>query len=104
MEVITKQIALKAVLFGACYTPKVGKRFSEFSTSDLVWAERLKIKNRLPICVLSGSGSGSGSGYGSGSGSGDGYGYGNGYGDGSGDGSGSGSGYGSGDGSGSGSG
>lgn len=65
--IVTKKIAAKAILFGACKVPSVGSRISEFSTSDLVWAEQmLPIKGfelKLPLWVLSGSGSGYGSKY-----------------------------------------
>jgi hypothetical protein len=111
---ITKELALKAVLFGACRIPRVGKKIGSLSFEDLLWAERIltnKEKNDLkrPLWVLGYGygydngdyGSGSGYGYGSGCGSGSGYGY-YGYGDygcGSGDyGCGSGDGYGYGDG------
>jgi hypothetical protein len=89
--IITKELAIKAYLHGACRLPKIGGRVSDLSTSDLVWCEEKKFvtpldKKRmgvtLPVWVLSGYG----------------YGYGSGYGDGYGDGSGYGSGYGSGDG------
>ena len=81
---VTKDIAARSILFGACTVPKVGALISSFSVSDLFWAERmftaLELKNfKLPLWTLSGYGSG--------------YGYGNGYGDGYGNGSGSGYGY-----------
>ena len=106
--VIDKYDVAKVILFGACLDriPKVGTNIKDFSTSDLIWAERLLpikgFKNILPLWWCSGSGDGygygSGDGYGSGSGSGYGYGYGSGDGYGSGSGSGScyGYGYGSG--------
>jgi len=76
METVTKEHALKIVLAGACRMPEVGKKISEFSTSDLIWAENtglFEIEGKeLPLWVRSGSGSGSGSGYGYGSGDGDG--------------------------------
>ena len=103
--VVSRELAIKVVLHGACRIPEVGKSFSEFSTSDLIWAEDKKIA-AIPLWVLSGygdgygDGSGYGYGYGDGSGYGDGYGYGSGYGDGYGSGAGSGDGSGSGSGSG----
>ena len=73
---ITKEIAIRAILHGACKIPKVGSLISEFSQSDLVWAEKMFLIDDFtqPLWTLSGSGSGSGygSGYGSGDGSGDG--------------------------------
>ena len=87
---ITKEIAAKVLLFGACRAPKVGSRIDEQSQSDLIWAERMLpikgIKIDVPLWTISvyGSGSGSGYGYGYGYGSGDGYGDGYGYGYGSG--------------------
>jgi len=114
---VTKDHAIRAILFGACTIPKVDQSISSFSTDSLQWAERMFSLKELkafeqPLWTFSGSGSGDGSGDGSGSGSGSGYGYGYGsgsgygYGDGYGDGYGSGygSGYGDGDGYGSGSG
>ena len=109
---ITKEIAVRVVLAGACRIPPIGKKISDMSTSELDWVDSRKIFSDSEVKKLTGTtvplyflsiskdGSGYGSGYGSGSGYGDGSGYG--YGDGSG--SGSGSGYGSGSGSGSGSG
>ncbi len=98
--VITQEMAIKAYLHGACRLPEIGKKISDFSTSELCWAKDKKLFSdkevkastgkSLPVWLLSGDGSGYGYGYGSGSG--DGYG--------SGSGSGDGSGYGSGDGSG----
>ena len=112
--IVTKEIAVKALLFGACRIPKIGSKIEEYSQSDLIWAERLGIKLKELLWIKSVDGSGDGSGYGSGDGSGYGYGdgsgsgygdgYGYGYGDGSGSGYGDGSGYGYGSGYGSGSG
>ena len=87
--VITKDLAIKAVLHGSCRIPKVGEPISRLSTQDLIWGEekgfvsesdKKKIGVNLPLWVLSGSGSGSGYGDGDGSGYGDGYGYGDGSG------------------------
>ena len=110
--VVTRELAIKAILHGACEAPEVGTPISKLSTSELIWVENAgfitleEIKKAtgvsLPLWLCSGygsgDGSGSGSGYGDGYGSGYGYGdgYGYGYGDGSGDGYGSGYGYGSG--------
>ena len=88
--VVTEAIALKAVLMGACRKPKIGQKISDFSTSELIWAEDKEIISPklakkilgFPLWLGSGSGSGYGDGSGYGYGSGDGYGYG--YGDGSG--------------------
>ena len=38
MDSCTKEIAIKAVLHGACRIPEL-KPLSEFTTSDLIWAE-----------------------------------------------------------------
>lgn len=38
---VTVNLAVKAVLMGACRIPEVGKRVKDFSFSDLVWGERL---------------------------------------------------------------
>ena len=78
---VTKDIATRAILFGACSIPRVGQLVSEFSTSSLIWAEKMFSLSELkafkfPLWTFSGSGYGSG--YGSGSGYG--YGYGSGYG------------------------
>ena len=69
--VVTKDLAIRAILYGACKVPKVGAPAREFSTADLIWAERIfepkELKAfELPLWVLSGSGDGSGSWYGSG--------------------------------------
>lgn len=78
---ITKDIAIRCVLFGACKIPKVGRLFNSFSTSDLIWAERIFVKKELakfktPLWLCSGDGGsgggGGGGGYGYGSGGGDG--------------------------------
>jgi hypothetical protein len=94
---VTKDLAIRCILFGSCKVPKVGSPPSDFSASELIWAERIFTPKELkifkqPLWTLSGYGYGYGSGYGDGSGYG--YGYGSGYGDGSG----SGDGYGYGDG------
>ena len=86
MEVIiTKEIALKAVLMGACEIPDIGKKISDCQFNDLVWASTKDIiKLEYPLWAYSSYGYGYG--YGDG-----GYGYGSGYGDngsGSGDGDG----------------
>ena len=93
--IVTKDLAIKTVLLGACRIPQVGKSIKEFSFDDLIWADtkkELKEKKSLPLWTLGSYGYGSGYGYGYGYGSGDGSGYGSGSGDG--DGSGDGSGYG----------
>ena len=64
-RIITKEIAIRAVLFGACKIPPVGARISEFSTSDLIWAEKIltqeeKKKMTLPLWVQSENGDGYG--------------------------------------------
>ena len=88
---VTKDIAIRCILFGACSIPKVGQSVSDFSVSSLSWAEKMFSLKELkafgrPLWTFSGYGAGSGS-----------SGYGDGYGDGSSDyGS---SGYGDGDGS-----
>jgi len=68
---VTKDIAIRCVLFGACTIPKVGRKISEFGSGDLSWAERIFSLKELksfarPLWTLAGSGSGSG--YGSGDG------------------------------------
>ena len=90
---VTKDHAIRAILFGACTIPKVDQSISSFSTDSLQWAERMFSLKELkafgqPLWTFSGSGYGYGYGYGDGSGYGYGYGdgYGSGYGDGSGDG------------------
>ncbi len=106
--IVTKEIAAKAILFGACKVPTVGNRMGQFSTSDLLWAERMMpikgIISRIPLWCLSETGDGNGYGDGNGNGYGNGYGYGNGngYGDGNGYGNGYGDGYGNGNGNGNG--
>ena len=94
MQFVTKELAIKAVLLGACAMPIIGTPISSLPQSDLIWANErgLDAESPRPAWALSRKGSGSGYGdgygygYGSGSGSGDGYGYG--YGSGSGYGSG----------------
>ena len=76
---VTKDMAIRCILFGACYVPKIGKPVSEISTGDLIWAKKMFSDAELkafgqPLWTFSGSGSGYGSGYGYGYG--DGYGYG----------------------------
>lgn len=103
---VTKELALKAVLHGACEVPKVGTTISELDANQLHWvatagyitpAEVIAATGHdLPVWALSAAGSGSGDGYGSGDGDGYGYGYGSGYGYGYGSGDGSGDGDGSG--------
>ncbi len=66
---VTKDIAIRTILFGSCTIPKVGKLINEFSFSDLIWAERLFTPEELkafkvPLWTLSGSGSGDGDGSG----------------------------------------
>ena len=96
--VVTKHLALKAILLGACSAAakKIGMKITSLPTSDLIWAEERGLLNKketsditgnnLPLWVQSGYGYGYGSGYGYGYG----YGYGSGYGDGYGYGYGSG--------------
>ena len=87
-SVITRELAIKAVLHGACRIPRVGQEISRLSTEDLIWVENIgcvtaeqkqSLGIKIPIWVLSvsgyGYGSGSGDGYGSGDGSGSGDGY-----------------------------
>ena len=102
---VNKEYAIRAILFGACYVPKIGKSISEIPVNDLIWAEKMfsptEIKEfGVPLWTLSGDGYGSVDGSVDGSGSGYGYGYVDGSGDGSGSGSCSGYGYGYVDGSG----
>ena len=70
--VVTKEMAVKAILFGACKVPEVGSRISQYTQSDLIWAEQLlpikKVVIDVPLWTLSGYGSGYGYGYGDGSG------------------------------------
>lgn len=90
---VTKAIALKALLFGACKPAIVGSDVKEYSTSDLIWAEKLFTEDQLkafeiPLWLMSGYGyrdgnDGYGEGYGYGDGK-DGYSYGNGSGNGNG--------------------
>ncbi len=40
-KIITKELAVKAILFGACRVPSVRKLISSFSQQDLIWAEKL---------------------------------------------------------------
>src|ERR1017187_4287122 len=92
---VSKDMAVRCILFGACYVPKIGKPISEIPVNDLIWSEKMFNPQEIkdfggPLCALSSSGYGDcysdgyGSGYGSGSGDGDGYG--DGYGSGSGSG------------------
>ena len=78
---VTKEIAKRCILFGACSVPKVGQLVSDFSFNNLVWAEKMFTPKELkefglPLWIWSGYryGDGYGSGYGDGSGSGYGYG------------------------------
>ena len=105
--VVTKDIAIRAVLAGACAVPKVGAKASTLSTEHLIWAEKLFTAEELaalpiPLWAMSGYGDGygNGDGYGDGNGYGNGYGNGDGYGDGYGNGDGYGYGYGNGNGDG----
>ena len=106
--IVTKEFAIKAILFGACRSPKIGTPINELSHSELVWAhdafkptsEELleETGETTPLWARAkdgsgygdGDGYGYGDGYGSGYGDGDGYGYGDGDGDGYGDGDGDG--------------
>ena len=87
---ITKDIALKVVLHGACKIPPIGKKISDMPSPDLSWVDNAKVFTQKEVKKITGSNlplyllSGYGSGYGYGDGSGDGYGYGSGYGDGDG--------------------
>lgn len=68
---VTKDIAIRAILSGACYVPKIGTPVSEIPAGDLIWSERMFSKTELekmkiPLWVLSGYGYGDGSGYGDG--------------------------------------
>ena len=97
--VVTKELAARAILFGACSVPKIGTSAKDIDVGDLIWAEKIFSAKELkafkfPLWTLSGSGSGDGYGYGSGDGSGNVFGSGNGDWDGSGYGSGTGSGFG----------
>jgi hypothetical protein len=63
---ISYDMALKAVLNGACDIPKIGIKICDLSFSDSVWAE-INLKNHIiskfPLWALtSGYGSGDGSG------------------------------------------
>jgi len=77
---VTPELALKAVLMGACRMPEIGKKVEDFSFSDLVWGEKLFQSQELKIPLWACAKSGYGSGYGSGDGSGSGSGYDSGYG------------------------
>ena len=74
--ICTEEIAQKALAMGACEKPEVGLRVCDFSQSDLIWAERLRIETPFPVWTMSkiGSGFGDGNGYGYGYGEGNGYG------------------------------
>ena len=70
--VVTKDIAIRAVLAGACTVPKVGAKASTLSTEHLIWAEKLFTAEELaalpiPLWAMSGDGYGNGYGYGDGS-------------------------------------
>lgn len=64
---VTKDIVIRAILFGACKTPAVGTPVSVFSSDELSWAECLFTQKEMnvferPLWTLSGYGSGDGSG------------------------------------------
>jgi hypothetical protein len=68
---VTKDIAIRCVLLGACKIPKVGALASSFSFSELTWAEQIFSKKELatfkiPLWTCSGYGSGYGDGSGDG--------------------------------------
>lgn len=74
--VVTKDIALRILLHGACSgsIPKVGNLISQFSTSELIWVEDRKVFTdeeikkttgvSLPLWICSGYGYAYGDGYG----------------------------------------
>ena len=70
IEVMTKELVLRTVLFGACRDriPDVGTPISRLSQSDLIWGERILTKKERASLVIpvwcSGDGYGYGSGYG----------------------------------------
>ena len=75
---VTKDMAIRAILHGACSPPVVGKEISSLPQSNLIWAEergiispKEKAAAVLPAWALAKSGYGDG--YGDGYGSGDGY-------------------------------
>ena len=94
-HVITRDLAIQAILRGACRIPEIGRRVSSLSTADLAWAEdnnlvpeEVKAQFNIPIWCLSDNGDGigeygdggsDGSGYGRGYGGSDGENYGVGY-------------------------
>ena len=39
---VTRDIAIRCVLFGACSIPKIGQLASDFPTSSLAWPEKLQ--------------------------------------------------------------
>lgn len=63
---ITKELALKAILHGACELPKIGAKISSLSTSTLIWAQEHSLVTReevreaigkdTPVWLLSGDG------------------------------------------------
>lgn len=64
---VTKDIAVRCILFGACSIPKVGEAGSDFSVSNLAWAEKMFSVKELkafgrPLWTFSGSGDGYGDG------------------------------------------
>ena len=66
---VTKDIAIRAIVCGACKVPMVGTPVSYFSTYDLIWAENLfdptELKAfRIPLWAHAGYGAGDGAGYG----------------------------------------
>src|SRR3990167_5312582 len=93
--IVTRDMALRIALHGACFIPEIGRNVSKFNTFDLIWVEDKKIfdkaevKSELPLWALSVEGFGNGYGYKNGYGDfyldGDGNGNGNGYGDRNGD-------------------
>ena len=44
---VTRDIAIRVILFNGCEVPKVGASSSEFSQEDLLWAEQLFSKDEL---------------------------------------------------------
>lgn len=84
--IVTRDMALRIALHGACFIPEIGRNVSKFNTFDLIWVEDKKIfdkaevKSELPLWALSVEGFGNGYGYGYGNFYLDGYGNGNGYG------------------------
>jgi len=104
LDKVTKEIAIRLILFDCCKAPEVGSLIESFPYKDLLWAERILTSQEKedlgrPLWTFSKYGDGDGAGYGAGYGYG--YaGYGDGDGDGAGYGAGAGAGYGDGDGAG----